>query len=89
MKFEIKNSGNGTYHQCLGQSGHTGDQAVASREQCNENFLNRLLLSDDDAAQFLFYFFAASRNLLDRLPILFVCVLCGISVHVSESLSRR
>ena len=83
VKTEVEDPGNGPHHQRLGQAGHTGDQAVAAGEERNENLLDRLLLPDDDPAKFLFYFFTAGGDLLDRLPILLVCGLSCCCFHWS------
>ena len=80
MKLEVKNPGDGTHHQRLGQAGHAGDEAVATGEERDENLLDRRLLPDDDPTKFLFYFLAAGGDLLDRQPILLVCGFCGFHV---------
>ena len=80
VKTEVKDPGDSAHHQRLGQTGHAGDEAVATGEERNENLLDRRLLPDDDPAKFLFYFFSAGGDLLDRLPILLVYGFSGFHV---------
>ena len=52
--------------QRLGQAGHAGDQAMAAAEQRHQHFVDDLVLSDDDLAQFREDFQAAGGDLLGQ-----------------------
>ena len=56
-------------HQRLGQAGHAFQDAVAPAEQGDEQFLDDLVLADDDAAELLLDVVERVLNALDGLEV--------------------
>ena len=74
-------------HQGLGQAGHAFEDAVAAAEQRDEQFLDDLVLADDDAAQLLLDVVEGVAQPADGFEVFLAQVLGGAGVAVGEALS--
>ena len=69
IELEVKNLGNRFHQQRLGQAGRAGDEAMATGEERDEQFLNHGVLADDGLAQLGLDGGVALDELLDRLGL--------------------
>ena len=66
-KAELKNGCQCAAQQCFGQPRHTDQQHVATTEHCHQQFVDHLILTDDDATDFLSHFLPGNAESFYRL----------------------
>ncbi len=94
VEIEIEDFGQGADQQGFGQAGDADKQAMAAGEQRDQDFLDHLILADDDLADLVEHPVPLGRELFD-LGDLLLLDLCGFhdcpsycSVGAAEPIER-